>query len=534
MAKALRITLATKLRVLYAGAVLAIIGAALAVPWYFTERLVEQSAERSAGQIARLALYEWIDRHPSRPRPESAIARYYTADEASRRGPLFVPLPPGTEDALEEPVRQAAKSFRDAADQRLALTATENAEGKRMYRIFRAVRAGNNCRRCHDGVAAAAYQPEQLVGMIDITMPAGSSTLVWWTRGVFLLGGILAAVLAFIVFYVITTRTILGPIRRLRDLSDKVAEGDLAQRSDIATGDEFERLARSFNEMLNALQNQQDQLRQANRALDLRLGELSEANTALYEANRIKVEFLANVSHELRTPLNSIIGFAELLGETEDERRKRHATNILTSAKMLLGIINDLLEVAKLEAGKAQVRLEKVSVTDLCETLAQLVRPMADKKQLQLNLDLPADLPVVVTDGRKLQQIVYNLLSNAIKFTPPGGQVALSGRRVVPPESPLGKEGVAVTVADTGPGIPLADQERIFEKFSRLDSTITREHGGTGLGLAISRELTNLLGGKLTLASEPGHGAAFTLILPMAIQFEASPAAPPPPQPAQA
>jgi signal transduction histidine kinase len=326
-----------------------------------------------------------------------------------------------------------------------------------------------------------------------------------------------------VVFYLITKQTVLSPIRKLRELSDRVAEGDLTQRSDIATGDEFERMAKSFNAMLDAIMTQQDQLRQANRALDLRLGELSESNVALFEANRIKSEFLANVSHELRTPLNSIIGFAELLAETDDEKRRRHAGHILTSAKLLLSIINDLLDMAQLEAGKAHFRPEKTSITDLCETLAQLVRPLADKKDLQLAVDLAAQLPLVYTDGRKCQQVLYNLLSNAIKFTPPQGKVTLTASAVWADASPLGADCVAVAVADTGPGIATADQERIFEKFNRLDSALTKESAGAGLGLAISRDLTGLLGGKLTLQSEPGQGATFTLFVPIGAESAPEP-----------
>ncbi len=524
MAKTVRISLGTKLRVLFAAAVAVIIFAALAVPWYFTERLVENAAENTAAQVARLALAEWAEQHQQKPRPDSALARQFTSAGGGRRGPIFVPLT--TKDMpTDNSLRQAVKSFRGDKKQLMAMESFETKEGLRLYRYFRAVRADNSCRHCHDGAHASSFQPNQLVGVIDMTMPPSTSSLIWWTRGVFLFGGILAAFLAFVVFYVITKQTVLGPIRRLRQLSDKVAEGDLGSRSHIATGDEFERLGKSFNEMLDAIQRQQDQLRQANRALDLRLGELAETNVSLFEANRIKNEFLANVSHELRTPLNSIMGFAELLSETDDERRKRHATNILTSARLLLGIINDLLEVARIEAGKIEVRNEKTSISDVCETLAQLVRPLADKKDLALSVLLQPEMPMMTTDGRKVQQILYNLLSNAIKFTPPSGQVTLSARVAAAEQSPLGKESVLLAVADTGPGIAAADQERIFQKFSRLDSPLTREHSGTGLGLSISRDLTNLLGGKLTLESEPGKGATFSVWLPTEPPEQTPPAA---------
>jgi len=329
------------------------------------------------------------------------------------------------------------------------------------------------------------------------------------------LGGGLSALLAFVVLYVITKQIILTPVRKLGDLADKVADGDLTSRGQLATGDEFERLSRQFNEMLDAISTQQAQLRQANRALDLRLGEMSESNVALYEANRIKTEFLANVSHELRTPLNSIIGFAELLADTDDERRRRHAGHILTSARMLLRIINDLLDLAKIEAGKTEVRIERVSITGLCETLGQLVRPLADKKRLALAIDLGPDIPMIRTDGGKVQQVLYNLLSNAIKFTPPEGRVTLSAAPRAGADSPLQRDSVVIDVADTGPGISRADQRVIFEKFHRLDSTMTREHGGAGLGLAIASELTALLGGNLSIDSDIGQGATFTVVLPV-------------------
>jgi len=517
MAKALvRISLATKIRVLFAAAVLVILAAALGVPWYFAERLMDEAAERSAAQLAGLHLHEWVELHQRKPRPDSAIARFFSAEEGGRRGPSFVPLIPGARKTPPDAVcDRAVRAFRKEPEREMTLIAGEDEEGRSVFRCFRAVRATRTCRDCHDGVHAPAFQADQLVGVIDISMPQAQGALIWWTRGVFLLAGLLAALLAFVAFYVITKQIVLRPLRRLRDLSDRVAGGDLSARSDVATGDEFERLGRSFNEMLQAVHHQQEQLAKANQALDLRLSELAEANVALYEANRVKNEFLANVSHELRTPLNSIIGFAELLSETGDEKHRRQATHILTSARMLLDIINDLLEMARIEAGRAQVNIGRVSVADLCETLAQLVRPLADKKGLRLEVNLAEDLPLVTTDVRKLQQVLYNLLSNAIKFTPPEGRVALSARGLAAADSPLKRESVTLAVADTGPGIAAADQNRIFEKFHRLDDPMTGEHGGSGLGLAISKELTNLLGGRLVLDSEPGHGATFTVVLPV-------------------
>lgn len=513
-----RISLATKFRVLFTVAGLVIIVSAMALPWYFTECLTEAAAERSSSEIARMALHEWEQNRQVDPAAQSDVARYFTAGADGRRGPVFIPLIPGGDqvEAMDESVRRAVTLFRDEPQREMVLLTEADEEGMKVCRCLHAVRAKASYPRHSDGSDAPGLQPGQLIGVIDITMPPAGGALIWWTRGMFVAGALLAAAAALITFHFITAQVVLKPVRRLDDLADKVSEGDLTGRCKVTGGDELAKLARRFNEMLDVITAQADQLRQANRALDLRLSELAEANVALYEADRIKNEFLANVSHELRTPLNSIIGFAELLGQTDDEKRRRRASNILTSARLLEGIVNDLLAAAKIEAGTGEIRREKVSITDLCETLGQLVRPMADKKHLRMDVKLAEDIPVITTDAGKVQQILYNLLSNAIKFTPPDGGVTISARRVLSAVSPLKRDSVAIAVADTGPGVPAADQKRIFEKFSRLDNTMTREHGGAGLGLAISKTLTGLLAGRLTLDSEPGHGATFTLLLPIA------------------
>ncbi len=518
MAKSfVRISLATKFRVLFAAAGLVIIVSALALPWYFTERLAESVVECSAGEVAGLAMHEWEQNRQVAPLAQSDVARYFTAGADGRRGLGFISLLPGDEDAeaIDASVRRAVSLFVSEPQREMVLLGEEDEEGRKVYRSLHAVRAKASYLSSPVGRDSPGLQPGQLIGVIDITMPPSGGAMVWWTRGMFVLGAIMAAMTAIITLHFITRQVVLKPVRRLDELADKVAEGDLTGRCDLTGGDEFQKLSQHLNEMLDVINAQADQLRQANRALDLRLSELAEANVALYEAGRIKNEFLANVSHELRTPLNSIIGFAELLAETDDEKPRRYAGNILTSARLLAGIVNDLLTAAKIEAGVGEVRREKVSITDLAEMLGQLVRPMADKKHLHLEVKTADDVPVVTTDPGRVQQILYNLLSNAIKFTPPDGGVTISTRRLAAAVSPLKVDSAAIAVVDTGPGVPAADQKRIFEKFSRLDNTMTREHGGAGLGLSISKALTGLLGGRLTLDSESGHGATFTLILPV-------------------
>ena len=531
MARLVKISLAMKFRLLFGAAVLGIIAAALVVPWYFLELLAEQAIQQRGAEITRLVINEHL-REPKDPASSGLVASLYAAGQGEgQNGPFFIKVgPDGKADRkLDSPARQALRTFTRTSGQELAVFRTEDEQGQAVYRSFRAVRAEQVCMRCHGPLAhnEHRFQPGQLVGMVDVAVPAGAGswTLLWWTRGAFVVGAGLATLLAIVLFAVITQKLVLKPVRQLRNVADKVAEGDLAVRSTIRTGDELQRLGESFNEMLSAIADQTEKLRAANRALDLKLGELAEANVSLFEANKVKSEFLANVSHELRTPLTSIIGFADLLGGMDDDRVRRYAQNVSASAKNLLGLINDILDLARIEAGKVQVRWDKVSLIDTCQTLLALMTPLADKKQLRVDAHLPEDLPIVATDVGKCQQILYNLLSNAIKFTPAGGSVVLSA--VVEPDPQGGAGEVAVSVADTGPGIAEADQQRIFEKFYQSDRSLTKESAGAGLGLSIAKELAVLLGGRLTLKSSPGQGAVFTLHLPIAPPPAAAPSVQP-------
>ena len=333
-------------------------------------------------------------------------------------------------------------------------------------------------------------------------------------RIILLAAGLLAGTLATGVFYLITTRLILQPVRVLQETAEKVSQGDLNIRSHISTGDEFETLAKTFNVMLGNLQGNEDQLRQINKSLDLKLNQLAESNVALYESNRLKSEFLANVSHELRTPLNSILGFAELLKDINDQaaetRSSRYVQNILSSGRNLLELINDLLDLAKIEAGRMEIRSEPLSLSDLFEGLVGLLKPLAEKQHVTIEHSVAADVPILLTDGPKLQQVLYNFLSNAIKFSPPQQRVVLRAQMD-------GPEKVRLSVTDAGPGIDPEHQQLIFEKFRQIDGSVTRQHGGTGLGLAISKELVGLLQGSIGVISEPGYGATFWVNLPLNI-----------------
>jgi signal transduction histidine kinase len=425
-----------------------------------------------------------------------------------------------------------------------------------------------------------------LAGVVSVEFPSRIDANQLLLNRVFILtAGTIAGVLAIVTFYFITTRLILQPVRVLQETAEKVSRGDLNIRSDISTGDEFQQLSETFNKMLQNLQGSADQLRAMNKSLDLKLGQLAESNVALYESNRLKSEFLANVSHELRTPLNSILGFADLLKDTvpplqppadgrpaAEPRTLRYINNILTSGRHLLELINDLLDLAKIEAGRMEVRSEPLSVSDMFEGLANLLKPLLEQKRLTLSLSLGADVPILQTDPGKLQQVLYNFLSNAIKFSPTGQLIELKAvlesaeepAAAAPPatgtavasaanaviaaaaggstsdgasaEMPAptprlprpaaasanrepddDEPHVRITVTDHGPGIAADQQHVIFEKFRQIDGGVTRTHSGTGLGLAISKELTLLMGGTIGVKSKVGEGASFWVRLPLKI-----------------
>jgi signal transduction histidine kinase len=267
--------------------------------------------------------------------------------------------------------------------------------------------------------------------------------------------------------------------------------------------------------MLVNLKSSADQLRASNKSLDLKLGQLAESNVALYESNRLKSEFLANVSHELRTPLNSILGFAELLkdstGSGADAKSARYLQNILNSANNLLTLINDLLDLAKIEAGRMEVRSEPLSLNDIFEALTNLLKPLTESKALTVNITIATDVPIIQTDPAKLQQVLYNFLSNAIKFSPRGETIDLVAELATP-------DAVRISVTDRGPGIDPEKHAVIFEKFRQIDGSVTRQHSGSGLGLAISKELVTLLSGSIGVKSTPGEGATFWVILPLKIE----------------
>ncbi|MBX3383124.1 MAG: HAMP domain-containing histidine kinase [Phycisphaeraceae bacterium] len=518
--------LATKCLLLFGGAVVFIVLAAMSGPWLRMTDLIDD------GQIelSRELMITWERLENELADGDRTLALPGTPEEShpvSRGGIIAQRFTPAQINALNPPdefLSRALERFNDNP----SLEDLQEARWSGTARVYRYVKAVRS--------QAAPGEPARVTGVVLLRRPTFEAFRLLWVNGVFLLGAAVAVLgMALLVFYVITQGLILRPVRILKATTQRVREGNVAVRADIRTGDEFQDLAETINMMLSDMQAKQERLRALNTAMDVKLHELAESNSALHDTARMKGEFLANVSHELRTPLNSIIGFAELLLEQARAeadkpdappsvaRRIRYLSNIDTAGRNLLTHINSLLEMARIEAGKVDLRLERMNLRDACEGLLGLIQPLADRKGIALTLEVADDVPNVITDPKKFQQIIFNFLSNAVKFIEPAEKTGREGRIIVRVERlvaarPGEEDRVRVCVIDNGPGIGEEHRERIFEKFYQADSAHTKEHMGTGLGLSICRELANILRCELQLDSAPGRGSMFSLIMPEAIE----------------
>ncbi|GDX86510.1 hypothetical protein LBMAG44_04230 [Gemmatimonadota bacterium] len=321
---------------------------------------------------------------------------------------------------------------------------------------------------------------------------------------------IIAALAVGILSSVTTAKAVTRPLAALtRDLV-ALGEGDLRPSNltaEISGAAEYEVLAQAFANTRHRLSALLDAMKQ-------RTAELEEAKILADAANQTKSEFLANMSHELRTPLNAIIGYSEIL--SEDAKDSGHSeylpdlNKIRSSGKHLLGLINDILDLTKIEAGRMEMFLETFNVTDLIQDVAETVQPLLDKNTNSLTVNVPPTVGVIHADQVKVRQMLLNLLSNASKFTKEG-VVALSVDREVVIN---GEDVFVFRVRDTGIGMSPEQLSRLFQPFMQAESSTTKRFGGTGLGLAITKHLAELMGGSVTVASELGRGTTFTVRLP--------------------
>jgi signal transduction histidine kinase len=516
-------SLERKCRFIFGGGILILITASFS--WYGreSEKMVYEQNLHTCRMMVNpiLVTHHWVELEPDslfRPVIKSIFGETVPDDMKNAKWKFI--SPPILDDEKRLPQDEFEYNALEAFAKGEATEVTRKLPDGTSYQYVAPLHLSQSCMSCHQLLAPGSSiytKVGDLHRAVSITMPVERANLaVQRNRGILILTAVVTALMAMVISYVIVRYVIVKPVKHLKDVSEAVSAGNMDIRADIQTRDEFEELCHAFNRMLRNLVAMQEELRGLNRQLDKKIDELAQANMALFEMNRLKSDFLATMSHELRTPLNSIIGFSEILAGNEklSEKERRYATNIQTSGKMLLGLINDILDLAKIESGKMELHLEEFSIRDVVEGLLTMARPIAEKKSIELDVEIDPDVPVVYQDAGKIQQVLYNLLSNAIKFTPEGGRVIVSADTT--------ETDLVLAVEDTGVGIAPEDRERIFEKFRQGasgliggETTLTRQYSGSGLGLSIVRELCHILGGEITLDSELGKGSTFTVRLPL-------------------
>jgi signal transduction histidine kinase len=297
--------------------------------------------------------------------------------------------------------------------------------------------------------------------------------------------------LALALGYVISW-SMIGPVKEIEARLNRIAAGDFAQRVHVVNRDELGALAANVNRMCE---------------------ELGRLYQQLQSFSENKSQFIANVSHELRTPLNAIIGLTDMLvtnaARFGTEKAQEPLQRVNRAGTHLLGLINQVLDLSKIEAGKLELNPQTVQLTPLIDEVVGTARQLAEQNKNRLVVEAPADLGALTVDPMRLRQILLNLLSNACKFTKEG-EVALQARRKLTD----GRDWIELAVADTGIGLTAEQQAKLFQEFTQADSLTARRYGGTGLGLAITRKLACMMGGDVTVTSEPGKGSVFTVRLP--------------------
>jgi signal transduction histidine kinase len=324
------------------------------------------------------------------------------------------------------------------------------------------------------------------------------------TSGLLLVGLGMALVASLLI-----ARRVVRPLETLRKGVERIGSGDMSSRLEVKTGDEIEVLAEEFNRMAGNLREAYSGLEQK---VKERTHELAFANERLKELDRLKSDFVSNVSHELRTPLTAIKGAVDLvLREVPGpltEKQIHYLTRVRSNTQHLAGLINDVLDLSKIESGRIDVKSSRVSVGGLLHEVVETLRPVAAEKAIVLEATTPEPSIMVWADRDKINQVLMNLIGNAIKFTAAPGKVTVSASR-------NGKEAVQVSVSDTGPGVPPEEKEKIFEKFYQIADLEGAKPKGTGLGLAICKALVELHGGRIWVESEPGRGGTFSFTLPV-------------------
>ena len=320
--------------------------------------------------------------------------------------------------------------------------------------------------------------------------------------------------------------SLIKPIKQMETRFMEISSGDFSQHVEAINRDELGALTANLNRMNDELGRLYAELQTRNSELDIALTEntrllreLEEKSKQLEVASRHKSEFLANMSHELRTPLNAIIGFSDVLLEKMfgelNEKQTDYLQDILSSGRHLLALINDILDISKVEAGRVEIELRHFLLSDVLDNGLRMIQERANRHSIALHLNIDPEIGLLEADERMVKQVIVNLLSNAVKFTPDGGQIDVSAHRK--------DSEVWVSVRDTGIGIAPGDQLRIFDEFQQAKSGNTKMEEGTGLGLTLSKKFVELHGGRIWVESQVGMGSTFTFTLPLRESSEVIP-----------
>lgn len=407
-------------------------------------------------------------------------------------------------------------------------------DGKRYFRYIIPLKVQESCLPCHGepvgdidiaGYPKEGYKLGELGGAISVMVPMDmfiSNMQQNILRDFIFL--IVLLVVTLLAIYLLLNSLVAAPLSDLKEAAVQMGDGnlDIDLSSINAQGEikelavQFQSMATQLRELYNNLEQKvekrTEELQQANEVLRKKQQQLKEANLKLEKANQHKSIFLATMSHELRTPLTSIIAFAELLLENfpkEDKTNRQCLLEIKNSGENLLNLINNLLDMAKIEAGRHELHRETLDLVDVIDSVERMISPLAQKKNIDFRTLFLREIPLFKADPEKIRRAIENLAGNAVKFTPEGGTV-----EILVDYWPSSQE-VVVKVKDTGIGINKEEQLMIFERFYQVDNSNSRRYQGTGLGLALAKELVEMHGGRIELESEPGKGSIFTIILPL-------------------
>ncbi|HHY26331.1 MAG TPA: DUF3365 domain-containing protein [Desulfitobacterium dehalogenans] len=405
--------------------------------------------------------------------------------------------------------------------------------GKDAFRYTAPMRIEENCLECHGepageidilGYPKEGWEIGDLAGIVSIVMPIDMYTENIQSNVVKQVGYISLLTLSIImVIYYAMSKLVTGPLNQLKNAMEHVKTGDLkvdlkdidAQGEIRDLADHFEIMTKElqtlYNDLETKVQLRTQDLAQAKDILESQRIQLEEVNRRLREDNQYKSDFLTIISHELRTPLTSIIAFAEVLEKISGDKSPKEqkiTQEIRANSQVLLRMINNILEIARIEAGKQELIIEPIDLVDVINAVENVVEPLIEKKNISYSSVIDQDVPVIEGDREGLKRIVENLVSNALKFTPKGGEIK------VWVSYDQEENEVLINVQDNGIGIRKEDQPYIFEKFVQSDSSIHRQYNGSGLGLALAKELTELHGGWIKVVSELDEGSLFTVGIP--------------------